>query len=38
MSHNMLSYRKSYYLYISLALILISYFIYRSQAGIEGSN
>ena len=38
MSQNMLSYRKSYYLYISLALILISYFIYRSQAGIEGSN
>ena len=38
MSENMLSYRKSYYLYISLTLILISYFIYRSQAGIEGSN
>lgn len=38
MSENMLTYRKSYYLYISLALILFSYVIYWSQAGIEGSN
>ncbi|GJM14210.1 MAG: hypothetical protein DHS20C12_26130 [Pseudohongiella sp.] len=38
MSENLLTYRKSYYLYISLFLILVSYFVYRSQAGIEGSN
>jgi len=38
MSENMLTYRKSYYLYVSLALILVSYAIYWSQAGIEGSN
>ena len=38
MSENMLTYRKSYYLYISMALILVSYLVYRSQAGIEGSN
>lgn len=38
MSENMLTYRKSYYLYISMALILFSYLVYRTQAGIEGSN
>lgn len=38
MSENMLTYRKSYYLYISMALILLSYLVYRTQAGIEGSN
>lgn len=38
MSENILTYRKSYYLYISLTLILVSYVIYISQAGIEGRN
>ena len=38
MSENMLTYRKSYYLYISMALILGSYLLYASQSGIEGSN
>lgn len=38
MSENMLTYRKSYYLYISMALILVSYVLYWSQSGIEGSN